>query len=235
MSDGFRKRQGRWGPRISVIGATIVLVFGLSAQQALAVTHTESPDAPALVPGQTPGGSGALTSISGSTSPADQEDLYRICVTSNSFSATTVGGAGFDTQLFLFADDGIGVARGTVANDNTTASLQSTLPPAPNTGTPSYLPGVYYLGISGFDHDPRDSSGQLIFPSVPFTGVFGPVPGRGPLASWAGATGSRGAYTITLTGAATFSSAPCGGQGAVCAGPSPPLPATKWNLLLAHG
>ncbi len=224
MSEGFLKRKGRWGPRISVIGAAIVLVFGMSAQQALAVApaHIEFPDAPALAPGQTPTGSGPLTSISGSTGAGDQEDVYRICVTGNSFSATTVGGAGFDTQLFLFDDDGTGVARGKVANDDTPTNLQSTLPTAPNAGTPSYPPGVYYLAISGYDHDPRDGSGALIFPSTPFTGVFGPNPGVGPLASWAGPSFGSGLYTITLTGAATFSSAPCGSQGAVCTGPPPP-------------
>ena len=72
-------------------------------------------------------------------------------MTGDSFSATTVGGAGFDTQLFLFDDDGAGVARGKVANDDSSGTFQSTLPTAPtpltNGGTLSYPPGVYYLAI----------------------------------------------------------------------------------------
>lgn len=233
MSESFLKRKGRWGPRISVIVATIVLALGLTAQQALAVAHTESGDAPSLVPGQTPPGFGALTTISGSTSMADSEDLYRICVTGDSFSATSLGNVTtFDTQLFLFDDDGTGLARGKVANDDTAGppySSRSTLPnggtPLVNGGTLSYPPGVYYLGISRYNSDPRDAGGNPIFPDTPFTGVFGPNPGAGPLASWTGEPGLGGGfgpYEITLTGAATFSSAPCGGQGAVCAGPPPP-------------
>lgn len=227
MSGGLFKPRDRWIARMSVLGAAIALVLGMSAQQAMAATFTEGPgDAPALAPGQTPGGFGALTSISGSTGTGDEEDLYRICVTGDSFSATTVGGASFDTQLFLFSDNGTGVATGHVANDDTTSTFQSTLPsggtPKTNGGTLTYPPGVYYLGISAFDHDPRDATGNLIFPSEPFEGVFGPNPGAGPLASWAGFSFDNGGYTIALTGAATFASAPCGGQGTVCAGPPPP-------------
>lgn len=181
ISEHFLKRKGRWGSRIAVVAAAIALMLGLTAQQALAVTFTEVGDAPSLPPGQTPTGFGALTAISGSVGGTDEEDLYRICVTGGGFSATTTGSALGDPQLFLFDDDGTGVARGKVANDDNGTGLQSTLPTAPasldNGGTLSYPPGVYYLGISSFDHDPRDSGGNLIFPSFPFQGVYGPNPG----------------------------------------------------------
>ena len=56
-------------------------------------------------------GLGPLTEISGSTNDAD---MFKICVTGNqTFSATTVEGASWDTQLFLFDASG----RGVYAND----------------------------------------------------------------------------------------------------------------------
>src|SRR5262249_23594671 len=108
---GAFQRKGRWWARISVVGTAIIMVLGLSVQYALAAGYTETGDAISLPPGQTPPGVAALTSITGSTNDVsgDFEDLYRICVTGDSFSATTVNGANFDTQLFLFADDGTGM------------------------------------------------------------------------------------------------------------------------------
>jgi hypothetical protein len=179
----------------------------LTAQQAMAITHTEIGDAPSLPPGQAPVGSGALDSISGSLGTGDLEDLYRICVIGNTFSATTIGGATFDTQLFLFAENGEGVAQGTVANDDSSVYILSTLPPGgtslTNGGTLNYPPGAYYLAISGFDRDPL-SGETLIFPNA--GGVVGPNPDAGPLTGWSG-DGEVGSYTITLTGA---TAAPCG-------------------------
>jgi hypothetical protein len=179
----------------------------LTAQQAMAITHTEIGDAPSLPPGQAPVGSGALDSISGSLGPGDLEDLYRICVIGNTFSATTIGGATFDTQLFLFAENGEGVAQGTVANDDSSVYILSTLPPGgtslANGGTLNYPPGVYYLAISGFDRDPV-SGENLIFPNA--GGVVGPNPDAGSLTGWSG-DGEVGSYTITLTG---VTPAPCG-------------------------
>lgn len=236
MSEGFRERKSRWGQRISVIGAAVVLVFGLSGQQALAAspTHIEinagALPASSETPAKSPATNGSLTRINGTIGGADQEDLYRICVTGNTFSARTDGtvpGAVSDPQLFLFNEAGGGVARGHVANDDTggPAGLQSTLPPGPNvpvvagTGPINYPPGIYYLGISSFDHDPRDSGANLIFPNN-FPGVVGPIAGAGSLESWAGPSFGGGSYGITLTGASTVISAPCGN--AVCSGPPPP-------------
>ncbi|MBW0093802.1 DVUA0089 family protein [Pseudonocardia sp. KRD-184] len=225
--------------RVGVVGATAVLLLGLGAPQALAAPVTEIGDAPSLPPGQTPAGSGPLTSISGQTGGDDREDLYRICVTGDSFSATTVGSAGFDTQLFLFADDGTGMAAGKVANDDLPGTgLASTLPSGGATlddgSTLSYPPGVYYLALSRFDSDPVDADGRPSFVGPNFN-FAAPNPGAGPLAGWTGpVVAAGGAYTITLTGAATFSSAPCGDPLAVCAGapPSGAIVGTNANNLI---
>lgn len=240
MSKVVDGRTARRLRRVGVVGATAVLLLGLGAPQALAAPVTEIGDAPSLPPGQTPAGSGPLTSISGQTGGDDREDLYRICVTGDSFSATTEGGFSFDTQLFLFADDGTGMAAGKVANDDTpgTRMVGSTLPSGGEAlddgSTLRYSPGVYYLALSVFDTDPVDADGTPIFPGRTTTRFQPPDPAAGPLAGWAGTGRDGGVYTITLTGAATFSSAPCGDPLAVCAGapPSGAIVGTNANNLI---
>jgi hypothetical protein len=120
--------------------------------------------------------------------------MYCINLTgSGTFSATTVGLAGFDTQLFLFDSPGLGV----YANDDDVA-FQSTLP-AGHALTPTTA-GLCYLAISGFDLDPVSAGGQ-IFPNT-FTGVHGPtgLGGGSAISGWTG-TGVFGDYIIALTGA----------------------------------
>lgn len=196
--------------RLAVALAAVATMLVTTASPAHAATHTEVGDAPSLVPGQTVTGADVLTSISGTVAAPDQPDLYRICVT-GPFSATTVGSATFDTQLFLFTDGGAGVANGHVSNDDApVGNLRSTIPSSgtfANGGTITYTPGPHYLAVSGFDNDPRDADGDRIFPNT-FGGVIHPEAGAGPLASWSGG-GATGDYTITLTGAATFDSAQC--------------------------
>lgn len=209
MSGITWRRQNRpWARRALTTATVLVSALVLTAQQAMAITHTEIGDAPSLPPGQAPVGSGALDSISGSLGPGDFEDLYRICVIGNTFSATTIGGATFDTQLFLFfAENGKGAAQGTVTNDDSSVYILSTLPPGgtslTNGGTLNYPPGVYYLAISGFDRDPV-SGENLMFLNA--GGAVGPSPDVGPLTGWSG-DGEVGSYTITLTGA---TAGPCG-------------------------
>lgn len=90
-----------------------------------------------------PSGSASLGSINGSISSNNDVDLYQINVTNGAaFSATTVGGANFDTILFLFDTNGNLVTQ----NDDSNGTVQSTLP---TSGT-SINPGTYFLGISSF-------------------------------------------------------------------------------------
>ncbi len=191
--------------------AMSVLMTALYPIQAQAFTFTEVDDAgESLSTAQViPSGPSLLKSISGTLSGFDDPaDLFQIFLTAGkSFFASTVGGADFDTRLFLFDADGFGV----YFNDDSSGTLQSTLPAnSPFTPTQS---GIYYLGISGFDYNPVNAAGERIFPSladfpvdVPaeniFTGVFGPTGpgGNAPLAGFDGAIlNSGGSYTITLT------------------------------------
>lgn len=149
---------------------------------------------------QTTLGQGTMTAIRGVVSNSDA-DVYRVFIRDFSlFSATTVGtGTTADTQLFLFTAAGMGIA----ANDDALGMApQSTLPLGSSLYT-GYGPGVYLLAISRFDFDPS-SSGGLIFPNTPTSGVFGPTGpgGAGSLAGWSGTVsgGVNSSYSIALTG-----------------------------------
>ncbi len=141
---------------------------------------------------QVPSGSGDLTGIRGNLDPSDA-DMFRIriCDYAN-FSATTVGGATFDTQLFLFNTDGMGVSF----NDDA-GTLQSRI-------TAQFLSadGDYLIALSGYNHDAVDSAGAIIWANTPFGTERQPDgPGAAnPIAGWIG-TGGDGPYTIALTGA----------------------------------
>lgn len=176
--------------RVFSLVVSLGLIGGL-AQAAHAITFNEVGDAgdlPAI--SQAAGVLPVLTQIAGSIGGSTDADMYAITIsTAGLLSATTVGTPGTlsDTQLFLFSFSGAGL----LANDDS-STLRSTLP-----GT-AVSPGLYFLAISGYDRDPV-SAGGLIFPSSPFTTVFGPTGpgGASPIIGWAG-TGGTGTYTIDL-------------------------------------
>jgi hypothetical protein len=158
----------------------------------------EAGDADGLASQATSGG-GALLTITGmlgnSPTGADYEDSYLIHITSpGTFMAMTVGGAAFDTQLWLFNAAGSGVSF----NDDS-SGLQSTLTGAFVTG-----PGVYRLAISRYDNDAVDSGGGALWLDTPFGVERAPDgPGAGnPIAAWDhSGSPNAGPYTIRLTGA----------------------------------
>ncbi len=139
---------------------------------------------------------------------ADGVDMYVICITDPaSFVASTVGSAGFDTQLWLFNCDGTGVAF----NDDSTGT-QSTLDNSSGCITHS---GTYLLAISRYNRDAVDANGSLIWNNSPFTGVRCPDgPGAtNPIAGWTGTTSAGGTYQIQLQGAYFVSAQGCEGGG----------------------
>jgi hypothetical protein len=177
-----------------VLGVTATLV---SAGQ---VDHSWQEDHDA---GQTPPhaqaavGTGALNSIRGSLASGNDVDMFKICAGPD-FSATTVGGATFDTQLFLFDWRGVGL----YANDDDHGgnSLQSTLPAHHRNGP--NIRSEYFLAISEYDRDPVDATlgraSKLIFPTSPFTRVLGRFTDTGPITGWQGSGDEGGHYTISL-------------------------------------
>ncbi len=157
-------------------------------------------------PEQTGGGRGPLNSIGGDLAAlgfgaADFADLYLInIVDPDNFKASTTGGlVNFNTQLWLFDHTG----RGVLGNDDDPAfGVTSILESSSNDGSGAAViePGLYYLGISGFDHDPN-SDGSAIFDQSSATEISGPdgAGGRGVVTDWS-AGGGQGSYTIFLEG-----------------------------------
>ncbi|HYF50065.1 MAG TPA: DVUA0089 family protein [Planctomycetota bacterium] len=147
---------------------------------------------------QKPVGSGKLSSISGVLSNRNDVDLYKIHITDpENFSASTLGGGNFDTQLFLFTSNGFGV----MANDDYNNTLQSFLP-----GSCLLPVGCYFLAISTYDNDPENAWNLRMFPNFLPTFVVPAWPWGGTLDHWSdeGSTcGCQGPknYTISLTGA----------------------------------
>ena len=211
------------------LALTAILAIATS-MNAADVTHTESGDAgdvPATAQVPTGNPDDNLVSISGTISAdsgpgaSDKDaDLYKIhiCDPAN-FSASTVGGAAFDTQLYLFDENGFAVygnddAVNTGGKGGKDAVLTSFLPnPFTNEDGQQLGPltaGCYYLGISGFNFDPSDGSGPMFSNAkgpAPFLDVFGPKNNSGALSKWIGAEGGgvggpprHGDYTIFLTG-----------------------------------
>lgn len=136
----------------------------------------------------------AFDAISGNLNPETDVDLYQLFLTEGQpFTASTVGGTSINTQLFLFDSNGLGLFANTDS-----VGFQSTLP--------LYQPfipdrsGIYYLGISSYDNDPRSSQGDI------FDAVETPN-GSGAAFSLSGwdefpliptVRSASGVYTITL-------------------------------------
>jgi hypothetical protein len=138
-----------------------------------------------------------MASLAG-TAPTGDRDMFKVCLTGGrTFSATTVGGTGFDTQLFLFGANGLGV----YANDDVAGAGPSTLP-AGHALTPND-PGVYYLAISHYPWDPVTESGANVFFNR--AAVTGPTAAglASPIGGWVKTEPTEkpgGPYTIFLTG-----------------------------------
>jgi len=168
-------------------------------------TFTEVGDAGSLpATAEVTTGIGALTAIDGTLDPTsgDIADMYKIFITGGgTFSATTVGGASFDTELYLFDSAGVGI----YANDDFTGFLGPSTLPAGMALTPS-ASGLYYLAISQCCFEPSNGSGAIFNASFDHNAVVGATQSGGalPITDYSGAsdqTSGGGAYTITLTGA----------------------------------
>ncbi|MCW5766971.1 MAG: hypothetical protein KIT68_13460, partial [Phycisphaeraceae bacterium] len=138
--------------------------------------------------------SSTLSSIVGTLSAGTDGDMYKIqiCDFAN-FSASLVGGASFDSQLFLFSETGLGVLH----NDDT-GTPQSAID---NLGGQITANGQFFIAVTSYNRDPLTDAAQLIWNNTPFTGVRAPDgPGAAAaVGSWSGGGGS-GAYTLTLGG-----------------------------------
>jgi hypothetical protein len=154
------------------------------------VEDGDAGDLPATA--QIPIGSGALATIAG-TIIANDVDMYCIQVTApTTFSAQTCGaGATWDTQLFLFRSDGVGVKWDDDTCDPGLQSLISDFSACQH----SSGPGLYYIAISKYNKDPLNAAGGAVFSTAMGCNTNAAV----PVASWGTTTTTLGGpYTITL-------------------------------------
>ncbi len=196
---------------ITIALSIALLTFGFVASAQTWYEQGDAGDTPETAQGT---GSGPISDIQG-TLDADDVDMYAIYIADPaSFSATTVGGATFDTQLWLFDANG----RGVVHNDDSGGTLQSRIDNSTGCIPAS---GVYYLAVSRYNRDPIGCDGGLIWNNSPFGAIRCP---DGPEAGsrvngWAGSTGAGGTYTIVLQGA----------EGASAGDPDDCPPPPPWN------
>jgi hypothetical protein len=126
-----------------------------------------------------------------------EADMYKVRISDPAaFLATLRCGAGFDSQLFIFNESGVGVAFNDDIAATTTINRQSEIGP---TLIPSA--GIYYIAVSQFDRDPLDSAGAELWLDQPFEGQRGPdaAGAANPVSSWS-AGGAANNYTLFLTG-----------------------------------
>jgi hypothetical protein len=199
----------------SIALAALIVSAGAQTWDEFANGGGDAGDLPATA--QVVLGSGPLTAITGNLGASDV-DMYQILICDPlNFEATTVGGAGFDTQLWLFDLNGNGVLH----NDDdpsTPGVLQSRIgvnaglvfPPGLPGGLPwatwasdSLPAGLYYIAISRYNRDPRNAANAFIWNDLPFRQQRTPdgLGAPGPVDNWFGTTAAAGAYTIFLRGA----------------------------------
>jgi hypothetical protein len=163
----------------------VILLFGISlAANAFAIPYSEISDAgDTIATAQML--SGGIDVVTGSVS--GDADLFGFYWGGGSFYADTVGSF-IDSQLFLFDSTGAGVW----GNDDGASGFQALIQDA------SLDAGLYYIGISAFDLDPRDASNNLLFQSSPYTPLYGPNPNAGTLDHWSGYSWTSGSYQINF-------------------------------------
>jgi hypothetical protein len=190
---------GRHGRRAALIAVITALTLALAAPLASAAPEIGDAGELPLTAAEL-GPQGPLTSIEGALTSTFDRDMYKICLTGRPFSASTVGLAGFDTQLFLLDTQGQGVyADDDFRFEDGSAVAQSELP-AGDALTPT-TPGVYYLAISAYNWDPQSPGGPIFGRG---SGVVGPtrLGASLPISEWTAPVDQTagGAYTIALTG-----------------------------------
>jgi len=141
-------------------------------------------------------GVGAIAQIQGTLDSATDVDMFLVNVYDPaSFSASTVNGASFDTQMWMFKLDGTGISF----KDDDPGTLRSTL-----TGQFLDGPGPVLIAVSRWDNDAVDLNGDQLWLDQPYAVERQPDgPGAAnAIDSWNGSGfGSAGAYTICLGGA----------------------------------
>ncbi|MBZ0150525.1 MAG: hypothetical protein K8J09_03265 [Planctomycetes bacterium] len=178
--------------RGALFAAPLLLPTLLSAQT---WTETAAGAGQTWSTSETPLGSGPLTRIQGTIDAGRAADIYLVRVDDlATFQVSTVGGANFDTQLWMFGADGIGLGH----RDDDVGSGLSTL-----TGYGPYGPGTVLIAVSEYDNDPLDQNGDQLWNDTPYdTERWPDGPGAAnPFTQWSGTSSTARPYTLTLRGA----------------------------------
>jgi len=172
---------------------TIFMLVSFSVAQAS--LYSEVGDAGNLpASAQSVTGTGIISDIYGTLSSENDVDMFKIYIYDpENFYASTINDdtTVYDTQLFLFDENGYGV----LGNDDYSDTLHSYL------SSFDGEPGIYFLAISSYDQDPV-SDGGLIFPTYPYDQIYGPTGPGGdqPITGWTNNGYSLGSYRIELEG-----------------------------------
>jgi hypothetical protein len=171
-------------------------------------------------------GSGPLIAITGEISSNTDVDMFQIFISDPVNFAAWTTGALSDTQLWLFDENGNALWHNDDRPSDVAQSGQGSLQSYIGAGSAAsnyYLsnatntaagsagsaawglpgPGLYYIAVSAYNRDPRDSGGgNVVYSGSPFSGIHqsNPADSDRVVASWTG-TGGTGAYTIGLRGA----------------------------------
>jgi len=190
--------------KVASISFAAALLLAPAIASASPVTYMEIGDAGQTLATAQNAGAG-VDIIAGTLGNGTDVDLFKVYLLAGGFEASTGNtpcclDTDTDTQLFLFDENGFGIA----ANDDATGrSTQKSYIYA------TVTEGWYYLAVSVYDQDPKSALG-FIFPdtsfccSNPLWGPTGPG-GSAPLLNWgvgAAAVGSGvqpGQYDVALT------------------------------------
>jgi hypothetical protein len=209
----------------SIAVAALMASAGANTWDETANGGGDSGDLPATA--QVVSGSGPLTAITGVISSSTDVDMFQILICDPAAFRAWTTGALSDTQLWLFDENGNAlwhnddrpddvvqpgqgpyqsyIGPGSAANNyylsNATNTAAGTAGSA-TWGLPG--PGIYYIAVSAFNRDPRDSGGgNVVYSGLPFSGIHqsNPADDNRVVASWTGTGFYTGAYTINLQGA----------------------------------
>jgi hypothetical protein len=162
---------------VATVGAVAMLGATAGAGHAFSIDEPDGGDFGELVPAPFVGSTTGADFLNGFINVGGDADLYVFNVGAESIFDAAVFGRGqtplVDSQLFLF--DGTGKAL--KANDDISTNRLSRI-----SGI-TLNAGTYFLGISGFDYDPRNANGDYLFNNT-FTGIGDPVVANPILASW---------------------------------------------------
>lgn len=168
-----------------------------------AQTWTETDAGELPLTAETAVGVGPLQRIDGNLSTNTDVDMFLIRVDDpTTFRCSTVGGASWDTSLWLFRRDGRGIAF----QEDDGLTVQSTL-----TGQFLGGPGYVLIAISAWDNDPRDAANQELWQDQPWDTERQPDgPGAAnPVDHWDQTVGiAAGAYSMFLSGASFVAADP---------------------------